>query len=341
MGIDWGHHEHTRRGWFKEAARGLWSLVAGIEFGRRLVGQVPGANLTGTVRDSSGAVVPGATVTITNKENGVRRESQTDSDGRYGFAVLPVGTYDITVTVAGYASATLQDVSLAIGYATTADVRLGVGIIGIDPTRITGRQFLVGDSQEETGYGLYSYVLLGSPPGEATRERLVVLMREYLALPETVQLKKAVPMGQLNVTYLPLAKRPSAVEPDPILESYNYVRAQVLLAKIPMGPHVEGPYVISSEVPLTSSAVLSGRYLYQDLSSIPAPIIVLWIREFMKQSSKKDYWRKRDGPQAALQLRTAIARLAAGVDPVKKSVKEWQGILADLVSWKPGSAERR
>lgn len=336
MSIDWYRHGPTRRGWLRVVTCGLWPLVAGNEFGPQLGAQVAEGSLVGTVTDSSGAVVPGAQVTITNKQTGARRQSVTRADGRYSFTGLPIGTYDISVAVAGFATAQLPGVTVAVGEAAAADVHLSVGTTGVEQPRITGRQFLVGDSDEETGCGLYSYMLLGSPPTEATRERVVALIHEYLALPETIQLKKAVPKHQLNVTYLPLINQPLVVEPDSILKAYNFVRAQVLLAKIPTGPHVEGPYIISSEVPLSSSAMLSGRYLYQDLSSVPSPIIVLWVREFMNQSAKKDYWRKRNGPQVALQLRTAIATLAVGVDPVKRSLKEWHGILADLIFWKPG-----
>ena len=313
--------------------------MAGIGFGPRLVSQSVETGLAGTVTDSSGAVVMGAHVTVINTQTGERHESVTGADGSYRFTGLPSGTYDVSVTVTGFAHGELSDVSLTVGQSARADVKLTAGTKDVEPQRITSRHFLVGGSQEDGGYGLYSYVLLGSRPTDATRERVIALVREYLALPEAAELNQSVPKRQLNVTYLPLVKQPRAVEPDSVLHAYDYVRAQVLLAKVPMGPYVEGPYLISCEVPLTTSAIISGHYLYQDLSSVPPSVMVLWIREFMKQSSQKDYWRRRNGPHAALQLRAVIASLAVGVDPTKKSLKAWQGILTSLIFWKPETSK--
>src|SRR5216684_202556 len=58
--------------------------------------------LTGTVHDSSGAVVPGATVKITSAAGGNDRTLTTNSDGDYLAAGLPGGSYDITVSAAGF-----------------------------------------------------------------------------------------------------------------------------------------------------------------------------------------------------------------------------------------------
>ncbi|HEY1756051.1 MAG TPA: hypothetical protein VGG72_11685 [Bryobacteraceae bacterium] len=202
--------------------------------------------------------------------------------------------------------------------------------------RITGRAFLLGDQAEDPGYGLYSYVLLGAEPTtDATRELFTAIIREYLALPEIVQFQ-GVSKGQLNVTLVPLNQRPAQVEPKTVLEAYRYARAQKLMAKIPNGPHVDGPYIISKDVPLTKiQGQISPPYLYQDLSGIDPRIVVLWVREFVNQSSQRDYWRKRDGPHAALELRTAVASLAAAVDTTGKSAQQWQTILANLLAWKP------
>jgi len=238
------------------------------------------------------------------------------------FSRLPIGTYDISVELPGHQGITHSAVSLTASQVATVHLYWEPGAKTTEEkSRITGRGFLVGDSQEGLGYGLYSYVLLGSPPTEATHERVLALMREYLALPEAIQFKKPVSKGQLNVTYLPLVRQPSVIDPDSILNAYNYVRAQALLAKVPLGPHIEGPYIISTGVPLSQVPILlPGQYLYQDLSSVPSTIVLLWVHEFMKQSAKKDYWRSRNGPQAALALRKAIATLAVGVDPPKRSL---------------------
>lgn len=58
-------------------------------------------SLSGTVQDSSGAVVPGAVVTLDNKSNGFHATTQSDAKGQYEFAQLAPGTYEVTVEAKG------------------------------------------------------------------------------------------------------------------------------------------------------------------------------------------------------------------------------------------------
>ncbi len=54
--------------------------------------QLPTATISGAGKDSSGAVIPGATITVTNVETGLSRGGATGADGSYKFPALPVGT---------------------------------------------------------------------------------------------------------------------------------------------------------------------------------------------------------------------------------------------------------
>jgi hypothetical protein len=65
-----------------------------------------GGRIEGTVRDSSGAVIPSAKVTATNLATGIQHTALTRPDGTYTFAVLPVGSYAIEVTFPHFASYT-------------------------------------------------------------------------------------------------------------------------------------------------------------------------------------------------------------------------------------------
>src|SRR5689334_3020467 len=80
--------------------------------------------LAGLVTDKSGAVVPGADVKIVNKETGLNRETKTNGAGQYRFDLLPAGTYEIRVTMPGFASAIVGNVGLAVSQTTTIDVNL-------------------------------------------------------------------------------------------------------------------------------------------------------------------------------------------------------------------------
>ena len=55
--------------------------------------QSTGGRIRGTVTDTSGAAVTGATVTLRNEATGADRETQSGANGEYGFLEVPVGTY--------------------------------------------------------------------------------------------------------------------------------------------------------------------------------------------------------------------------------------------------------
>jgi hypothetical protein len=85
------------------------------------------ATLTGTVVDPNGAVVAGATVTITNVATNVSYNTQTTDAGLYRFPVLPVGTYSVRVEAPGFSAAEIQNTVLTVGQTVTQDVKLTVG----------------------------------------------------------------------------------------------------------------------------------------------------------------------------------------------------------------------
>src|SRR5260370_14469867 len=60
------------------------------------------SNMTGTVRDMNGSVVPGATVTAKNEATGVTSAQTTTDSGVYAFSSLPVGKYTITIEKQGF-----------------------------------------------------------------------------------------------------------------------------------------------------------------------------------------------------------------------------------------------
>src|SRR4030095_16187145 len=72
-------------------------------------------SLVVNVVDDSGAIVPGASVTITQKETNQTREQTTPENGTYSFPNLQPGTYDVVVTLPGFRTFTTKDVTVAIG----------------------------------------------------------------------------------------------------------------------------------------------------------------------------------------------------------------------------------
>ncbi|MGA7854045.1 MAG: carboxypeptidase regulatory-like domain-containing protein [Candidatus Acidiferrales bacterium] len=80
----------------------------------------------GQVRDSTGAGIPGATVTITNRANGARRTAKTEDEGRFDFPLLMPGAYSIEAEAAGFEPQRNDAVSADLGQKQTIDFVLKV-----------------------------------------------------------------------------------------------------------------------------------------------------------------------------------------------------------------------
>jgi hypothetical protein len=82
---------------------------------------------TGVVTDPSGAVVPGATVTIANQATGVKYNLTTNSAGVYYVTSVPPGQYTIKAKMKGFQSYLTHDVTMSVDYTQRLDIRLQVG----------------------------------------------------------------------------------------------------------------------------------------------------------------------------------------------------------------------
>jgi len=101
----------------------LLSLGSGNAFGQATAS----ATLQGTITDPTGAVVGGATVTITSKDQGWARTTTTTDTGLYRFELLPAGFYSLKITHTGFASASVDRAELLVGQTTTLDFQLKPG----------------------------------------------------------------------------------------------------------------------------------------------------------------------------------------------------------------------
>src|SRR3954469_8677760 len=83
--------------------------------------------LTGTVTDSTGAVVPDADVTATDQGTGFTRTVKTDKDGVYSIAQAPLGNYKVTASRAGFKQYVKTDVVLHVADVQRVDITLQPG----------------------------------------------------------------------------------------------------------------------------------------------------------------------------------------------------------------------
>jgi hypothetical protein len=95
--------------------------------GATLVAQTITGSVRGTVTDSSGAVISGASVTVTNVATGVATHTVTNASGLYNFQFLTLGDYTVTASAAGFNASTTSPFHLQIDQIAKVDVKLAVG----------------------------------------------------------------------------------------------------------------------------------------------------------------------------------------------------------------------
>jgi TonB dependent receptor/Carboxypeptidase regulatory-like domain len=96
------------------AVLALLVLAWGLALMPAAQAQTVGGNLIGRVLDKSGGALPGATVTAIQKGTGLNRNTVTESDGTYRLPSLPAGTYTVTVELNGYATVTVENVTINV-----------------------------------------------------------------------------------------------------------------------------------------------------------------------------------------------------------------------------------
>src|SRR5580704_13887377 len=88
------------------------------------------ATVLGVVKDSSGAVIAGATLTATNTDTSQTRQVPTGVDGSYLFEGLPVGNYKITAEHSGFRTEVREGLTLSVSESAVVNFTLNVGEVG-------------------------------------------------------------------------------------------------------------------------------------------------------------------------------------------------------------------
>ena len=116
-----------------------------------LAAQSNTGSITGVVTDPNGAVVPNATVTVTNQGTNEARTVQTDADGRYEVPSLSNGVYTIEASGTGFTATSVKDLRLAVGEKARADIAMSAGGVSavvevVDQTRTDTETSTIGDN---------------------------------------------------------------------------------------------------------------------------------------------------------------------------------------------------
>ena len=240
--------------------------------------------------------------------------------------------WDLSGVELGDQRATVHAIRKGKEFSCTVEVRVqpSEGIKGGE----TGFSFLLEGRTEQKGYGLYSYILLGSRPAddESAKRYLKVFEAYILRIEGVLGLEKAgIPKHRLNIMYVPVKKSPGEERPTAewILSNYDFERARVILSAL-ASEYRQGPYIMSFDRPFFGLPKPSPSCIFQNLSRVPPHVVKLWAEDFMAQAAQERHWEPRTARQLITKTRTAVAVMAEGFGVSRQAVSDFITLKKDL-----------
>ncbi len=159
-----------------QARRALPALVAAASFlvVRPAAGQDFRGSITGTIVDSSGGVLPGVTVTVTNEETGVSQEVITDEKGLYQVLYLNTGRYTISAELQGFKKVTHPGNEVRVGEVLRRDITMAPGMVE-ETVTVIAMTPLLNTTTGVTGTTVESKQIAELPLGDGTAYMLTRL----------------------------------------------------------------------------------------------------------------------------------------------------------------------
>src|SRR5207244_1586024 len=107
----------------------FFGLLAVGPFATPHYAQGVGAPIQGTVRDSTGAIIPGAAITAIRTETNLRRTATSNEAGLFSIPDLPPGKYRVQVSIPGFQTKVVENIELAVGQEFVLNAVLHVGAL--------------------------------------------------------------------------------------------------------------------------------------------------------------------------------------------------------------------
>src|SRR3984885_5349945 len=156
---------------FTPASLVLLTLCLALSSAKLLYAQA-NAGLTGTVTDSSGAIVSGATVTITNQATGQQNHATTSSAGTYAVTGLTPGVYSITIEATGFKKEVQNSVNVEVSTNATVNISLAAGATS-ETVEVTADAIALNTTQPQLGSTIEPAVVAALPAEVAGRGRQI------------------------------------------------------------------------------------------------------------------------------------------------------------------------
>ena len=149
-------------------------FLLALAWSAALQAQVTTGTISGTVADSTGAVLPGTKVTVLNEETGITRTAQTDAAGRYSAPLLSLGNYKVTASLEGFQSEVRSGIVLTVGREAVVNFQLNVGAV-TQSVEVSGEAPLVNTTGGGLGEVVESHTITELPLNGRDLSQLITL----------------------------------------------------------------------------------------------------------------------------------------------------------------------
>jgi hypothetical protein len=266
---------------------------------------------------------PGTQLSYAWKASGGSMRPANEATAHWDSTGLLPASYTLSVTVTAPDGSTG---SCSVVVIVASGSRAGLGTNAATLRKLRSALLLPG-KKEGDKFGLYSYLLLGSKPNSANRERYAAFLKAFT---DTVvpydRLSEQLPSAQINITYMPVRDDLSASQQsaanfkieDWLLDHYDYARAKRLLESIP-GTSGDGPFIVSANHPVPESGAAPDKYLLENLNTVPVSIVKFWVDQFRIQTSQ-ERWDQAGLRGVALRVRTAIEIASIAYPEIRTSI---------------------
>lgn len=137
--------------------------------------QVLYGSIVGSVTDSTGAIVPGALVKVTQLETNQSREVVTNESGGYTLSTVPAGTYDVSITKSGFRAFSAQKIAVRLNTVVRVDAALDIGMVS-ETVQVTGQGAALQTDRAEVRNEFTSSTFQNLPIPNRTYQSVVGLM---------------------------------------------------------------------------------------------------------------------------------------------------------------------
>ena len=120
------------------------------------------AEVLGTVRDNSGAIIPKATITLTNEDTGIAAKTVSDESGQYDFFNVQVGRYRITAEQTGFTKFVTEGIIVNVNARQRVDINMQVGAVG-QVVNVEGAAAVLETDSSEKGQVIHTQQIVELP----------------------------------------------------------------------------------------------------------------------------------------------------------------------------------